>query len=80
MNQKLFRHLAVSNLKRNRSMLLPYYISCVLVIALLYVVNALVETPGLQNISGGNFTVDVMKLGRCYIIPVLHKQFHYETA
>ncbi|SDN57493.1 ABC transporter permease [Bacillus sp. OK048] len=64
MNKTMFLRLASSNLRRNRSMLLPYYMSCLIVIALLCVVNALVEAPGLKNISGGNFTIDVMKLGQ----------------
>lgn len=63
MNHKLYRQIARTNLKKNRYMLLPYYISCIIVIMMLYTVNALIMAPGLKSISGGNFTIDVMKLG-----------------
>lgn len=63
MNKKLYVKLAVTNIKNNSLMFLPYLFTCVVVIALFYTINSLVNDHALKTISGGNFTIDVMKFG-----------------
>ncbi|KAB2331262.1 FtsX-like permease family protein [Bacillus mesophilum] len=63
MNKKLYSKLALTNLKKNSLMLLPYIITCIVTIALFYTMNSLVNDTALKNIPGGNFTIDVMKFG-----------------
>ncbi|WP_080847859.1 FtsX-like permease family protein [Cytobacillus gottheilii] len=63
MNKKLYGKLALTNLKKNSLMLLPYIITCMVTIALFYTMNSLVNDTALKNIPGGNFTIDVMKFG-----------------
>lgn len=63
MNKKLFRRLAVTNLKKNASMILPYLITCVIVVSLYYIVTSLSANTGLKTVSGGNLIIDLMKFG-----------------
>ena len=63
MNRKLYFKLAFTNIKNNRVMFLPYVITCIVIIALFYTINSLVNAKSLTSISGGNFTIDVMKFG-----------------
>lgn len=63
MNDKLFRRLAVTNLKRNATMILPYLITCIIVVSLYYIVTSLSANTGLKTVSGGNLVIDLMKFG-----------------
>lgn len=63
MNKNLYGKLALTNIKKNRLMFLPYIITCIVTIALFYTMNSLVNDTALKNIPGGNFTIDVMKFG-----------------
>ncbi|MGM0923796.1 MAG: FtsX-like permease family protein [Bacillota bacterium] len=63
MNKKLYFKLAATNIKNNSLMFLPYIVTCIVIIALFYMVNSLVNDEALKSISGGNFTIDVMKFG-----------------
>ncbi|RCW48064.1 FtsX-like permease family protein [Paenibacillus prosopidis] len=63
MNNKLYRRLAVTNLKKNASMMLPYLITCVTVISLYYIASNLSADAGLKTVPGGNAIVDFMKFG-----------------
>ncbi|MBB3128313.1 putative ABC transport system permease protein [Paenibacillus rhizosphaerae] len=63
MNKKLFRRLAVTNLKKNAMMILPYLITCVIVVSLFYIVTSLSANSGLNTMSGGNLVIDLMKFG-----------------
>ena len=70
MNNKLYRRLAVTNLKKNASMMLPYLITCVTVISLYYIASNLRSDAGLKTVPGGKAIVDFMKFG------ILHSQVH----
>jgi len=63
MNKKLYVKLALTNIKNNSLMFRPYLFTCVVVISLFYIINSLVNDKALKTISGGNFTIDVMKFG-----------------
>lgn len=63
MNKKLYVKLALTNIKNNSLMFRPYLFTCIVVIALFYTINSLVNDHALKTISGGNFTIDVMKFG-----------------
>ncbi|MBM7602496.1 putative ABC transport system permease protein [Metabacillus crassostreae] len=63
MNNKLYFKLAATNIKNNRLMFLPYIVTCIVIVALFYTINNLVNAEALKSISGGNFTIDVMKFG-----------------
>lgn len=63
MNRKLYGRMALTNIKKNSLMFLPYIITCIVTIALFYTMNSLVNDTALKTVSGGNFTIDVMKFG-----------------
>ncbi|MEK4909247.1 FtsX-like permease family protein [Niallia sp. FSL M8-0099] len=63
MGKKVFIKLAVTNITTNRKMYLPYLLTCTVIISLYYTINSLVTDETLKSISGGNFTIDVMKFG-----------------
>lgn len=63
MNKKWYVKLAVTNIKTNGLMFRPYLFTCMVIIALFYTINSLVNAHALKSISGGNFTIDVMKFG-----------------
>ncbi|SDX42052.1 putative ABC transport system permease protein [Marininema mesophilum] len=63
MNKQLYRKLALTNLKKNASMMLPYLITCIIVVSFYYIVSSLSMNTQLKTVSSGNFIVDVMKFG-----------------
>jgi len=63
MGKNIYRKLAFRNLKKNGSMMLPYLFTCVTAVIFYYIVVSLSANKDLKSISGGNFTIDVMKLG-----------------
>lgn len=63
MRKNLYRKLAFRNIKKNASMMLPYLFTCVTVVIFYYIVVSLSANKDLKAISGGNFTIDVMKFG-----------------
>ncbi|MBW5449214.1 FtsX-like permease family protein [Cohnella sp. CFH 77786] len=63
MNNKLYGRLAVTHLKKNASMMLPYLITCIILISLYYIVSSLSADAALKTVPGGNAVVDFMKFG-----------------
>lgn len=63
MKRGFYWHLAFSNLKRGKQAQIPYLISCAVMIALLYIVHSLAAVSNPALVSGGRYTMEMMKQG-----------------
>lgn len=59
----MYLRLAVTNIKKNRSTYVPYILTCVCCIAMLYVMLFLQDNPGLKNMIGGTDVKMLLSLG-----------------
>ena len=63
MRKGFFARLAAGNIRKNAKTYLPYILTCVVTVAMFYVVKSLSLNPGLESMAGGNFVRTIMGLG-----------------
>lgn len=63
MNNGFFPKLAASNIKKNSKTYIPYILSCVMTVAMFYIVKSLSMNPGLEKLIGGDTLTYTMFLG-----------------
>ncbi len=64
MNNKLYPRLAAENIKKNGKTYIPYIITCVLTVAMFYMINSLATNPELSNMKiGGSVMPVVLGMG-----------------
>ncbi len=63
MKKRFFLKLAAENIKKNGKTYIPYMLTCILTVAMFYIVKSLSLNPGLENMLGGNFLHTTMGLG-----------------
>lgn len=54
MNSGFFSKIAWSGIKKNRQLYFPYIITCICMVFMFYIINALSVSPLLRHMSGGN--------------------------
>lgn len=69
MNNRFFSKLAASNIKKNGKAYIPYILSCVMTVALFYIVKSLSYNPGLKNMAGSSTMMTMMSM--CSVIIAL---------
>ena len=69
MNNRFFPKLAASNIKKNGKAYIPYILSCVMTVALFYIVKSLSYNPGLKNMVGSSTMMTMMSM--CSVIIAL---------
>ena len=69
MNNRCFSKLAASNIKKNGKAYIPYILSCVMTVALFYIVKSLSYNPGLKNMVGSSTMMTMMSM--CSVIIAL---------
>ena len=69
MNNRFFSKLAASNIKKNGKAYIPYILSCVMTVALFYIVKSLSYNPGLKNMVGSSTMMTMMSM--CSVIIAL---------
>ena len=69
MNNRFFSKLAASNIKKNGKAYIPYILSCVMTVALFYIVKSLYYNPGLKNMVGSSTMMTMMSM--CSVIIAL---------
>ena len=62
MNNRFFPKLAASNIKKNGKAYIPYILSCVMTVAMFYIVKSLSYNPGLKNMVGSNTMMTMMSM------------------
>ncbi len=69
MNNRFFSKLAASNIRKNGKAYIPYILSCVMTVALFYIVKSLSYNPGLKNMVGSSTMMTMMSM--CSVIIAL---------
>ena len=62
MNNRFFPKLAASNIKKNGKAYIPYILSCVMTVAMFYIVKSLSYNPGLKNMVGSSTMMTMMSM------------------
>lgn len=63
MKNALFPKLAAQNLRKNSSVTLPYFITCILTTAVYYDIRSLSLNPGMDQMLGANTLSQMLELG-----------------
>ncbi|MDO4339736.1 MAG: ABC transporter permease [Eubacteriales bacterium] len=63
MNNRMFRRLAVTNIKKNKGTYIPYIIACTGCIAMLYIMLFIMANPGMDATHGGSDIRMIMSMG-----------------
>lgn len=63
MSKGMYVRLAVSNMKKNKSTYLPYIISCIGCIAMLYMMLFILANPGMEHMRGASEINSIMWMG-----------------
>jgi len=78
MKKGFFLKLAAGNIRKNEKTYLPYILTCIVTVAMFYLVKSLSLNPGLQGMVGGNFMGTTMELGS-YVVAVFAFIFLFYT-
>ena len=63
MNKRFYPRLALDNIRKNRRTYLPYALTCTGTIAMFYIIYALSQNSGIENIIGSSTIQVVLSLG-----------------
>ncbi len=69
MNQKLYIRLALSNIRKNAQIYIPYLTACVFTVAMFYTIKGLEIDPGVNAMEGGSEFTTVLSFG-VYIVAI----------
>lgn len=78
MSRTFFEKLAFNNLKKNKKTYLPYLLTCIVTIAMFYMIKSLSVNPGLSDLVGANIIVYTLQLGT-YVISLFAIIFLFYT-
>lgn len=67
MNRSFYLKLAASNIRKNGKTYTPYIVTCILTVAVYYIVKSLSLNPGLGGMVGSTYLNEIMFLGSCII-------------
>lgn len=65
MNKGFFPKLAASNIRKNGKTYIPYILTCIMTVAIFYIVKSLSLNPGLERMVGSQTLAYTMFLGSC---------------
>ena len=63
MSNRFFPKLAASNIKKNSKTYIPYILSCMMTVAVFYIVRSLSLNPGLGKMLGADTMIMMLTLG-----------------
>lgn len=63
MNSRFFIKLAADNIKKNSKTYIPYILTCVMTVAMCYIIRSLSLNPGLENMAGKGTLTYTLFLG-----------------
>lgn len=67
MKRSFYLKLASDNMRKNGKTYTPYLVTCILTVAVYYIVKSLSLNPGLGNMVGSTYLNETMFLGSCVI-------------
>lgn len=63
MRKMFYPKLAAGNIKKNASIYFPYLITCIITVAMYYIIRSLSLNPGIERMAGGGYLSSVMYMG-----------------
>ena len=63
MNSIFYMKIAFTNMKKNRRTYIPYLLSCIGTIAMFYMMSAIAESGGMENVFAGDTIRAFMRMG-----------------
>ena len=79
MNNKLYPRLAAENIKKNGKTYIPYIITCVLTVAMFYMINSLATNPELSSMKVGGSVMPVVLGMGCVVVGIFAVIFLFYT-
>ncbi len=64
---RLYPAMAFTNLKKNRKTFIPYMLSCIVTVAIFYIVCSLADNEGMSDLWGGNVIQSYMGMGQTIV-------------
>lgn len=64
---RLYPAMAFTNIKKNRKTFIPYMLSCIVTVAIFYIVCSLADNEGLSDLRGGNVIQSYMGMGQMIV-------------
>ena len=78
MRKRVFPKLAAGNIRKNAKVYLPWILTCILTVAMYYIMKSLSMNPGMKELWGGGYLAFIMEFGS-YIIAVFSAIFLFYT-
>lgn len=78
MNKRFYPKLAINNIKKNSRIYIPYLITCIITIAMYYIIHSLSVNEDMLQIRGGQQMLGMMEFGR-YIVGIFSVVFLFYT-
>lgn len=78
MKYGFYTKLALTNIRKNRRIYVPYILTCILTVMMFYMVKSLSVNPGLKEMYGGNSVAVTLNLGT-YVIALFAFIFLFYT-
>ncbi len=63
MNSRFYPKLAASNIRKNARTYIPYIITCIITVAMYYIMKSLSLNEGLEKVKGGESVKSILSLG-----------------
>lgn len=78
MKKTIFPKLALNNIKLNKRTYIPYLLTCIVTVAMYYIIHSLSLNPGMEEMFGGNSITLILQLG-CAVIAFFAVIFLFYT-
>ncbi|MDE5753692.1 MAG: ABC transporter permease, partial [Oscillospiraceae bacterium] len=78
MNSLFYPKLALTNIRKNARMYLPYLFTCIFTVAMYYIMKSLSLNTGLNEMIGADTLIYILKLG-CHVIEIFAFIFLFYT-
>ena len=78
MTTVFFPKLAWSNIKKNKKTYIPYIFTCIITVAMFYIIKSLSVNPNMTSMFGGNMMAEILTLG-CWVIALFAAIFLFYT-
>ena len=79
MTKGFFPKLAAGNIRKNGKTYVPYIVSCVITVAMYYIICSLSVNPGLNNMMGAEPLMYMLNLGT-WIVAIFSVIFLFYTS
>lgn len=63
MKKSFYPKLAAGNMKKNAKTYVPYMLTCIITVAMYYIVKSLSQNPGVEEMIGGGYLSELMFIG-----------------